>query len=64
MAFYSGAGSLVLVLLWAYYASQIFLFGGVVIAVYANHYGSKVRPTDEAVAVHSASEGDAIADES
>src|SRR5688572_2696407 len=60
VAFYGGAGSLVLVLLWAYYASQIFLFGAVVIAVYANHYGSKVRPSDETVAVHSASEGDAI----
>lgn len=60
VAFYGGAGALVLVLLWAYYASQIFLFGAAVIAVYADHHGSPVRPTDEAVAVHSASEGDAI----
>ncbi len=60
VAFYGGAGALVLVLLWAYYASQIFLFGAAVIAVYAEHHGSPVRPTDEAVAVHSASEGDAI----
>lgn len=60
VAFYGGAGALVLVLLWAYYASQIFLFGAAVIAVYADQRGSPVRPTDEAVAVHSASEGDAV----
>ncbi|MEP7153516.1 MAG: YihY/virulence factor BrkB family protein [Nitrospira sp.] len=64
VAFYGGAGALVLVLLWAYYASQIFLFGAAVIAVYASHHGSPVRPTDDAVAVHAASEGDASADES
>ena len=63
VAFYGGAGALVLVLLWAYYAAQIFLFGAAVIAVYADHHGSPVRPTDEAVAVHSASEGDAITEE-
>jgi membrane protein len=60
VAFYGGAGSLVLLLLWAYYASQVFLFGAVVVAVSADHRGSPVRPTDDAVAVHSASEGDAI----
>jgi membrane protein len=60
VAFYGGAGALVLVLLWAYYASQIFLFGAAVIAVYADHHGSPVRPTHEAVAVRSAAEGDAI----
>ena len=58
VAFYGGAGSLVLVLLWAYYASQIFLFGAAVIAVYATRYGSLVRPAGEAVAVHAASEGE------
>ena len=60
VAFYGGAGSLVLVLLWAYYASQIFLFGAVVIAVSATHRGCPVRPTEDAVAVRSASEGDAV----
>ena len=58
VTFYGGAGSLVLILLWAY-ASQIFLFGAVFIAVYASQYGSLVRPGDDAVAVHSASAGDA-----
>lgn len=58
VTFYGGAGSLVLVLLWAYYASQIFLFGAAFIAVYASQYGSLVRPTEGAVAVRSASEGE------
>jgi membrane protein len=58
VTFYGGAGSLVLVLLWAYYASQIFLFGAAFIAVYATRYGSHVRPADGAVAVHSPSKGE------
>jgi membrane protein len=64
VAFYGGAGSLVLMLLWAYYAAQIFLFGAAVIAVYANHRGSPVRPQNDAVAVRPACEGAAIEDES
>jgi membrane protein len=63
VTFYGGAGSLVLVLLWAYYASQIFLFGASFIAVYASQYGSLVRPADGAVAVHSASEGESASNE-
>jgi membrane protein len=62
VTFYGGAGSLVLVLLWAYYASQIFLFGAAFIAVYATQYGSLVRPADGAVAVHPASEGESEGD--
>lgn len=58
VTFYGGAGSLVLVLLWAYYAAQIFLFGAAFIAVYASQYGSLVRPADDAVAVHAASKGE------
>lgn len=60
VALYGGAGALVLLLLWAYYAAQIFLFGAVVVAVSADYRGSPVRPTGDAVAVHPASEGDAI----
>ena len=60
VTFYGGAGALVLVLLWAYYAAQIFLFGAVVVAVSANYRGSPVRPTGDAVAVRAASEGDGI----
>jgi membrane protein len=58
VTFYGGAGSLVLVLLWAYYASQIFMFGAAFIAVYATEYGSLVRPADGAIAVHSPSKGE------
>ncbi|MGC3974753.1 MAG: YihY/virulence factor BrkB family protein [Nitrospira sp.] len=58
VAFYGAAGSLVLVLLWAYYASQVFLFGAAFIAVYATHHGSQVKPTKEAVVVHAASQGE------
>ena len=61
--FYGGAGSLVLVLLWAYYSSQIFLFGASFIAVYATEYGSLVRPADGAVAVHSAAKGESDEEE-
>ena len=56
--FYGGAGSLVLVLLWAYYSSQIFLFGASFVAVYATEYGSLVRPADGAVKVRSAAKGE------
>jgi membrane protein len=63
VTFYGGAGSLVLVLLWAYYASQIFLFGAAFIAVYATQYGSHVRPADGAVAVHSPSRGESEAEQ-
>ena len=62
VAFYGGAGALVLVLLWAYYASHVFLLGAVFIAVYATHQGSQVRPTDETVAIHTASQGDALSE--
>ena len=58
VTFYGGAGSLVLILLWAYYASQIFLFGASFIAVYASEYGSHVVPAEGAVAVRPATESD------
>jgi membrane protein len=58
VTFYGGAGSLVLILLWAYYASQIFLFGASFIAVYASEYGSHVVPAEGAVAVRPAAESD------
>lgn len=62
VAFYGGAGSLVLVLLWAYYAAHIFLFGAAFIAVYASEYGSLIRPAEGAVAVHPAIEGESAKD--
>jgi len=58
VTFYGEAGSLVVILLWAYYASQIFLFGAVFIAVYAGEYGSDVRPANGTVAVRLAARSD------
>jgi membrane protein len=48
---YGAAGSLVVILLWIYYSAQILLFGAEFTQVYANRFGSKVTPTDNAVAV-------------
>lgn len=48
---YGAAGSLVIILLWIYYSAQILLFGAEFTQVYANSYGSKVVPADNAVAV-------------
>lgn len=46
---YGAAGSFVLILLWVYYSAQIFLFGAEFTQVYANKYGSRVRPTNYAI---------------
>ena len=46
---YGAGGSLVILLVWVYYSSQILLFGGEFTAVYANRYGSRIRPTANAV---------------
>lgn len=41
MSAYGAAGSMVLVMVWVYYSSQIFLFGAELTWVYANTYGSR-----------------------
>ncbi len=41
---FGGAGSLAILLVWVYYSSQIFFFGAEFTQVYANTYGSKIRP--------------------
>ena len=46
---YGAAGSLVVVLLWVYYATQIFLFGAAFTKVYANQLGGKPAPDSQAV---------------
>ena len=43
------AGSLVIVLLWVYYSSLILLFGAEFTRVYAQQYGSGMKPTPNAV---------------
>lgn len=48
---YGAAGSLVLVLLWVYYAAQILFFGAEFTQIYATRYGSHIAPSSHAVAV-------------
>jgi membrane protein len=48
---FGAAGSLVLLLLWIYYSAQIIFLGAEFTQVYANMYGSKVRPDEDAVLV-------------
>jgi membrane protein len=45
---YGAAGSLVVVLLWVYYTSQIFLFGAAFTRVHAELAGREVRPAPHA----------------
>lgn len=47
---YGAAGSLIVLLLWVYYSSQIVFFGAEFTKVYANRFGSHVVPADNAVA--------------
>jgi membrane protein len=46
---YGAAGSLVILLVWVYYSSQMLLYVAEFTAVYANRYGSRI------VALHKAS---------
>jgi len=48
---YGAAGSLVIVLLWIYYSSQILFLGAEFTQVYASHYGSNIRPSKNAVPI-------------
>ncbi len=48
---YGAAGSLVAVLLWVYWTSQILFFGAELTQVYANKYGSRLQPSKGAVFV-------------
>jgi membrane protein len=51
VSLYGAAGSLIMILLWAYYSSQVLLFGAEFTAVYASDCGSRIIPADDAVAV-------------
>ncbi len=46
---FGAAGSLIVLLLWVYYSAQIFLLGAEFTKIYANRYGSRVRPEEGAV---------------
>jgi membrane protein len=48
---YGAAGSLIVLLLWVYYSSQIVFFGAEFAQVYANRFGSHVTPSSNATAV-------------
>ena len=48
---YGAAGSLITMLLWVYYASQILLFGAEFTQVYATRAGRKLKPNAHAVRV-------------
>ncbi|MGB7085814.1 MAG: YihY/virulence factor BrkB family protein, partial [Phormidesmis sp.] len=45
---YGAAGSFVVLLLWIYYSAQILLFGAEFTQVYANRFGSNIRPDENA----------------
>ena len=51
VSLYGSAGPLVVILLWAFYSSQILLLGAEFTAVYASDCGSRVIAADDAVAV-------------
>ena len=48
---YGAAGSLVIILVWVYYSTVIFLFGAELTSVYAEKMGSEIRPYHHAVKV-------------
>jgi membrane protein len=48
---YGAASSLITLLLWVYYSSQILLFGAEFTQVYADSFGSRVVPDEHAVRV-------------
>lgn len=48
---YGVAASLVIILIWVYYAGQVLFFGAEFTQVYANTYGSKIVPDPDAVAL-------------
>jgi membrane protein len=48
---YGAAGSLVIVLLWVYYSAQILFFGAKFTQIYADKFGSRLKPVPGAEAV-------------
>jgi membrane protein len=48
---YGAAGSLVIILLWVYYSSQVLLFGAELTQVYAREHGRTLLPTANAIPI-------------
>jgi membrane protein len=46
---YGAAGSLVVLVIWVYYSAQILLLGAEFTQAYAQHWGSRVKPSENAV---------------
>ncbi len=46
---YGAAGSLIVVLTWIYYTAAILYFGAEFTQAYANHFGAKIEPAENAV---------------
>jgi membrane protein len=53
---FGAAGSLVIVLLWIYYSTQILFFGAEMTQVYARQHGSQIVPDEDAVRVREVKE--------
>jgi membrane protein len=51
---YGAAGSLVVLVIWVYYSAQILLLGAEFTQAYAQHFGSRVEPSEDAVAADAA----------
>lgn len=49
---YGAAGSLVVILVWVYYAAQILFFGAEFTEVYARRYGSRIVPVNAEDSTH------------
>ena len=48
---YGAIGSLIVLLIWIFYSAQILFFGAELTQVYAQRYGSRIRPSPNAVPV-------------
>ena len=48
---FGAASSLIVLLIWINYSAQIIFFGAEFTWVFANRYGSKMRPSDKAIAI-------------
>jgi membrane protein len=46
---YGAAGSFIAILVWIYYSAQILFYGAELTQVYANTYGSQIKPARDAV---------------
>jgi len=57
---YGAAGSLAVILLWVNYSAQIFFMGAELTKVYANRYGSRIRPSRYATALDPDEPGERI----